>query len=123
LIAQDRRGRGKITNPAGFLIWAIESNLSAPVDFQTSRKKQLQEAQEQAEVEQQLRILRLQDQYEQFCLEETDKCIQAYDKDRLEAALREQMRIVRCEQPEWFGRIPEGYTKGSGSLSLAFNRS
>jgi hypothetical protein len=38
LIAQDRRGRGKITNPAGFLIWAIESNLSVPVDFQTSRR-------------------------------------------------------------------------------------
>jgi Replication initiator protein A len=111
LIAQDRRGRGKITNPAGFLIWAIESNLSVPVDFQTSRKKQLREAQEQAEVEQQLRILRLQDQYEQFCLEETDRCIQAYDKDRLEAALREQMRIVRREQPEWFGRIPEATQK------------
>jgi hypothetical protein len=111
LIAQDRRGRGKITNPAGFLIWAIESNLSVPVDFQTSRKKQLREAQEQAEVEQQLRILRLQDQYEQFCLEETDRCIQAYDKGRLEAALREQMRIVRREQPEWFGRIPEATQK------------
>jgi hypothetical protein len=111
LIAQDRRGRGKITNPAGFLIWAIESNLSVPVDFQTSRKKQLREAQEQAEVEQQLRILRLQDQYEQFCLEETDRCIQAYEKDRLEAALREQMRIVRREQPEWFGRIPEATQK------------
>lgn len=111
LIAQDRRGRGKITNPAGFLIWAIESNLSVPGDFQTTRKKQLRDAQEQAVVEQQLRILRLQDQYEQFCLEETDRCIQAYDKDRLEAALREQMRIVRREQPEWFGRIPEATQK------------
>jgi hypothetical protein len=111
LIAQDRRGRGNITNPAGFLIWAIESNLSVPVDFETSRKKQIREAQEQAHVEEQFTFLRLQGEYEQFCLEETDRCIQAYDKDRLDAALREQMRIVKREQPEWFGRIPEATQK------------
>ena len=36
LIAQDRRGRGKISNPAGFIIWAIENNLSVPADLETS---------------------------------------------------------------------------------------
>jgi hypothetical protein len=107
LIAQDRRRRGKITNPAGFLVWAVESNLSVPIDFETSRKKQIGEAHEQAQVKEQFKILQLQDQYEQFCLEETDKCIQAYEKERLDSALREQMKIVKREQPEWFGRIPE----------------
>lgn len=107
LIAQDRRGRAKISNPAGFLIWAVESNLSVPADFETSRKKQIRAAQEQAEGEERFRVLQLQNQYEQFCLEETDKCIRSYDKDDFEVALREQMKIVKREQPEWFGRIPE----------------
>ena len=39
LIQQDRRGRGKIANPAGFLVWAIENNLSVPPDFETTRKR------------------------------------------------------------------------------------
>ncbi len=107
LIAQDRRGRGKIANPAGFLIWAIESNLSVPVDFETSTKKQLRAAQEHAEGEERFRLQQLQSEYEQFCLEETDRCIRSYDKERLDTALREQMKIVKREQPEWFGRIPE----------------
>jgi len=33
LIQQDRRGRGKISNPAGFFIWAIESNASLSQEF------------------------------------------------------------------------------------------
>jgi hypothetical protein len=111
LIAQDRRGRGKISNPAGFLIWAVESNLSVPADFETSRKKQIRAAQEQAEGEERFRVLQLQSQYEQFCLEETDKRIRSYDKDEFEVALREQMKIVKREQPEWFGRIPEATQK------------
>ena len=45
LIHQDRRGRGKISNPAGFFIWAIESNLSVPAEFETSRKRRIREAQ------------------------------------------------------------------------------
>src|SRR5262245_40071638 len=49
LIQQDRRGRLKISNPAGFFIWAIENNISVPAEFDTSRKRQLREAQEQVQ--------------------------------------------------------------------------
>src|SRR5579872_4834646 len=49
LIQQDRRGRLKISNTAGFLVWAIENNLSVPVEFDTSRKKRVREIQQQAD--------------------------------------------------------------------------
>src|SRR5262249_33586115 len=48
LIEQDRQDRGKIANPAGFIIWAIENNLSIPPDFVSSHKRRLREAREQA---------------------------------------------------------------------------
>jgi hypothetical protein len=51
LIQQDHRGRAKISNPAGFIIWAIENNLSVPAEFETSRKRRLRHAQEHTESE------------------------------------------------------------------------
>ena len=36
LVAQDRRGRSRISNPAGLYIWAIEENLPIPDHFETS---------------------------------------------------------------------------------------
>jgi hypothetical protein len=107
LIRQDRRGRGKISNPAGFFIWAVENNLSVPSDFQTRRKLRLHEAQEQADGER-FRILQLENDYDEFCQDQVRKRLESdYPSDRLEIALREQMKIVKREQPEWFVRIPE----------------
>jgi hypothetical protein len=109
LIQQDRRGRGKISNPAGFVIWAIESNLSIPTEFETSRKKRLREAQEQADSEQRLRVIQLENEYDEFCQEQIHQRLESdYPPARLELALREQMKVIKREQPEWFGRIPEG---------------
>lgn len=108
LISQDRRSRGKISNPAGFLIWAIESNLSVPVDFETSRKKEIRQAQEQVAGEQRWNLLQRQNEYERFCLDQIEKrLVSEYPADRLETALREQMKLTKREQPEWFGRISE----------------
>jgi hypothetical protein len=108
LIQQDRHGRGKISNPAGFFIWAIESNLSVPVEFETSRKKRQREANEEVESEQRFRMLQLDSEYEDFCHQEIRKRIDSdYQAERLDAALHEQMKVIKREQPEWFGRIPE----------------
>jgi hypothetical protein len=107
LIQQDRRGRGKISNPAGFLIWAIESNLAVPETFETSRKRKLRDADQQAK-SQELDSVRLQCEYEQFCLEQVVGKIESeYPEDRLQTALREQIKAIRREQPEWFARVSE----------------
>jgi len=109
LIQQDRRSRGKISNPAGFFVWAIENNLSVPVEFETSRKRQLREAQAKADNEQRFRMLQLENEYDEFCQEQIRKRFESdYPPDRLEMTVHEQMRVIKREQPEWFARIPEG---------------
>jgi hypothetical protein len=108
LIAQDRRGRGKISNPAGFIIWAIENNVSVPGDFETSRKRRLREAQIEAEAAEQLRKLNLELAYDQFCDEAVDERFAAdYPSDRLESAVREELRQLKREQPDWFSGVPD----------------
>jgi hypothetical protein len=108
LIQQDRRGRGKISNPAGFFIWAIENNLSVPVEFETSRKKHLRETQQQADGEKRSRAMQLESEYDEFCQEQVRKeIVTQFPTDRLESALRDQMKAIKRQQPEWFGRIPE----------------
>jgi len=108
LIQQDRRGRGSISNPAGFLIWAIENNLSVPADFETTRKRRVREAQEQANGSQRSAALQLENDYEFFCEQEIQKRLEAdYPAERLGASLVEQMKQIRREQPEWFARVPD----------------
>jgi hypothetical protein len=108
LIQQDRRGRGKISNPAGFVIWAIESNLTVPVEHETSRKRHLREATERSDGEQHFRLMRLENEYEAFCQDQIQMQIELnFPTDRLEISLREQMKIIKHEQPEWFSRISE----------------
>jgi hypothetical protein len=109
LIHQDRRGRGKISNPAGFFIWAIENNLSVPAEFETSRKRRLRETQQQTDAEQLLTSLQLENQYEEFRHDQIRKTLESgYPADHLENALREHMKVIKREQPEWFARVPEG---------------
>jgi hypothetical protein len=108
LIQQDRRGRVKISNPAGFFIWAIESNLTVPVEFETARKRRLRAVEQQADNEQRARALQMESAYDEFCQEKIRKDLEShYPADRLENALRDQMKIIKREQPEWFGRVPE----------------
>jgi hypothetical protein len=108
LIRQDRRGRGKISNPAGFFIWAIENNLCVPGDFESSRRRRFKEAQEQAKKDQRSRMLQLENEYDEFCQALIDKQLaKDYPPEKLELALREQMTIIKRDQPEWFVRIPE----------------
>lgn len=108
LIQQDRRGRGKIFNPTGFYIWSIENDLAVPAEFETARKRQLREAQQQADTEQRIRMLQLEQEYEDFCYDQVQKKLESdYPADRLEHALLEQIKFIKREQPEWFARIAE----------------
>jgi hypothetical protein len=122
LIQQDRRNRGKIANPAGLYIWAIENNIAVPSAFETSRKRQLREVRQQADNEQRLRRLELENEYEQFCQDQILRRLEAdYPADVLESAIQEQMKAVRREQPEWFRRIPDATRReiASGRLRSA----
>ena len=107
LIAQDRRERGKIANPAGFYIWAVEQNLHVPGGFQTSTRSRQSAVREEAQNDQQNRMLRLHLEYEEFCNGEARQKIDAYPQDQRETALKEQLKLLRREQPEWFTRVPE----------------
>jgi hypothetical protein len=108
LIRQDRRGRSSISNPAGLLIWAIENNLAVPAEFETLRKRRLREAREANENSSRAAALQLENLYEEFCQEQLQQRLDAeYSGERLEGAIREKMKAVRREQPEWFSRAPE----------------
>ncbi len=108
LIQQDRRGRGKIANPAGFLVWAVENDLQVPADFETSRKRCLREAREEAANDQRFRTLQLKNQYDTWAgLQISEHLDRNYAAERLETALREQLKTIRREQPDWFARVPD----------------
>lgn len=108
LIQQDRRGRLRISNPAGFLIWAIENNVAVPAEFETSRKRSMRETWQRAESDQHTRTLDLRNQYDEFCQERIEKRLEAkYPGKQLDAALHDQMKVIKREQPEWFARVPD----------------
>ncbi len=108
LIQQDRRGRLKISNPAGLILWAIENNLSVPDEFETTRRTRLRDVRNQAESEHNSRALQLESEYDEFCRHEVQKRVKAdYNDERLESALRDHMKIIKREQPEWFARVPD----------------
>jgi hypothetical protein len=108
LIQQDRRGRHKIANPTGFIIWAIESNLTVPIDFETSRKKLLREANQKHVTEQRMIRLELENDYCAYCESEVQKHLdKGYPPAELEAALHEQLKAIRRDQPDWFRRVTD----------------
>jgi hypothetical protein len=109
LIAQDKRGRGKISNPAGFYIWALEQNLSVPQEFETSLRRSVRAAQDQTQMQEQTRLLLLQQQYESFRDEQVRLHLATeFQGDKLDLALKEQLKTLKRSQPEWFARVPEG---------------
>jgi hypothetical protein len=68
----------------------------------------MHEAREHADNEQQFRMMQLENDYDQFCQKEVRKRREAdYPEPRLDAAMLEQMRIIRREQPNWYERASE----------------
>jgi hypothetical protein len=118
LIQQDRSARGKISNPAGFFIWAIENNLSIPEHFETSRKRTLRDEQRSSQRDGYIRELQLETEYAEYCQSEIQAHLEEqYQGEKLEAALREHLKVVRREQPEWYTR-----TSDATRREVAFGR-
>jgi len=117
LMRQDSKSRRKITNPAGFIIWAIESNLTVPETFEPSRKRKTREFQDQALAEERHRQIQMEYDYEEYCRNKVrEKILAEYPEERLKAVIREQMRIIRREQPNWYERASEAMR---GEVALA----
>jgi hypothetical protein len=107
LIEQDQCGRSKIANPAGFIIWAIESNLSVPPQFETSRKKILRQTSQHLAETERLRTLDLMAEYNRECeLQVRQYIAKRYPGELLDKALDEEMPRIRRAQPAWFDRVP-----------------
>jgi hypothetical protein len=108
LIQQDQRGRGKIANPAGFIVWAIENNLKVPADFETQLKKSVRAVQDHSSRDEHARRLELRLAYDEYCEKEVGKRIAAeFPGEQLDQALVEHLKIIRREQADWFGRVNE----------------
>jgi hypothetical protein len=108
LIAQDRRTRGKIANPAGFYVWAIEQNLSVPDQFETSSKRRRRELNSQTALDEATRLAKLRLDYEEYCYQR----VQSYIDNDLgsaerAAALKEQLRNLKRDQTDWYNRATE----------------
>ena len=108
LIQQDSKSRRKIINPAGFYLWAIESNLSVPDHFETTRKRRIHQASTRLDGDVELRALRLRQEYDEFChLEIRHKIENSYSAEQMDAAVRDELKLLRKEQPEWFQRMSD----------------
>ncbi len=101
-------GRGKFQNPPGFYVWAIENNLGVPTGFETSRIRRLRDERESAQQDAEIRRLQLVEHYEEFRREETRrKMATIYTGNKLEDAVRDKVKQIRREQPEWYGRLTD----------------
>jgi hypothetical protein len=120
LITQDQRTRSKISNPSGFYIWTIEQNLPVPESFITSQKRQRLEAREQQIAVEQVRLLELKEQYEQFRREQVQQRWEsAFTVDQQQSLIRDRLKVLKREQPEWFTRLPES-TRQEVALGLVY---
>jgi|SRR5215472_6305300 len=108
LIQQDRRGRGKISNPAGFYIWAIEENLFVPPEFETSKRREQRLACNEKQQQESIGRYQQDIDYERYCYEQIEAQMRKlYPAEKLEPVITEQVRLLKREQPEWFARVPD----------------
>ena len=93
------RGNAKILNPAGFLIYILQSNHPVPANFMTSHKRRLMEqAQQQVEKERAVQAQRelesyeWKERYENYVQQQTDAHIAAHMPD---AILKKRLVAMR----------------------------
>jgi len=107
LIAQDGKTRGKIANPAGLYIWAIQENLSVPEHFETSARRQTKYISNSVDGTGSS-AYELQAQYEQLCLDRIRHHI-AHDlgPELADLGIKQQLKALKREQADWYSRVPD----------------
>jgi len=93
LISRDKHN--KIQNPAGFIIYAIESGLSVPTNFVTSRRRREQEERLRLENEANARRWELERQYDEFVNAELERTIATHDQEELNKRLKQMVKDRR----------------------------
>jgi hypothetical protein len=101
-ISADQRGRGKIENPAGFIIYSIENALPVPASFQTVRKLKQNQVQRSKEMEEQHREVALQTKYSEWKNELANAELNArFNERELEEKIKEIISIRRRMDPHF----------------------
>lgn len=100
LIRRDRRG--KIQNPAGFIIYTIENEVPVPTEFVTSKKVKLQQEQQLQEAEVYYRQFRLQQAYELFITQQVDQALaQQLPRDEFDKQLKSLIKRRRISDEKF----------------------
>lgn len=106
LVRTDRRG--KVQNPPGLYVWAIESNLGVPDTFETSSQRAHRARAAEALQETQRHEWELRQEYERFTHTEVDRLVaEHYPADKWDEAIKGKLKALRRDQPELFSRLPE----------------
>lgn len=104
LMARDRRG--KIENPAGFIIYSIENRVPVPSNFASSRKIRRQREAEAEAAEASLHRIRLEEKYEEYVRERVDEELRSrYPGAELQGQIR-QVISDRVRHDERFAHLP-----------------
>ena len=91
VMCEDRRQR--FENPAGFIIYTVENNVSVPTGFVTSRKRREQENRAAADLEEQTRRFQLQEQYDLWVSQQVDQQLaQRFPGPSLETKIKQVIK-------------------------------
>lgn len=98
--------RGKIDNPAGFIIYSIENNLPIPSQFVTSRRSRDQEERTKKEREQEAQKVALEFRYKEWRDHQVQAEVDArYSKEKLDGRIKE-IAMQRSRTDPSFSKVP-----------------
>ena len=98
--------RGKIDNPAGFIIYSIENNLPIPSQFVTSRHRRDQEERSKKKREQEAQKQALEFSYKEWRDLQVQAEVEArYSKENLDGRIRE-IATQRSRTDSFFSKVP-----------------
>jgi hypothetical protein len=98
--------RGKIDNPAGFIIYSIENNLPIPSQFVTSRRSRDQEERTKKEREQEAQKVALEFRYKEWRDHQVQAEVDArYSKEKLDGRIKE-IAMQRSRTDPYFSKVP-----------------
>lgn len=109
LLNRDRRG--KIDNPAGFLIYLIENRLPVPESFPTTRRKRRMEQAGADESDRVLHRIRLEESFENYIGAAVEEELQRRFPDKLLEKQIEKIRSNRVREDERFSNMHPSFQR------------
>lgn len=116
LVSRDKRG--KIENPAGLIIYAIENSVPVPTNFVTSRRAKAQQYCEYQEAELKHHQNKLEQEYELFLEQQVDQTI----KDQLPGEeFEKRSQAYNQTKPPFRRRLRENASDAASPTSRTAN--